>query len=182
MATQPITRHRDAPEVTSAKRNGHLPKREAAGSIPFIKVLQMAIYFYDRASPLAPQVRKAEIKMLSSAWAAKQGAHLGFCTRGQPKGGEDGHMGTATQGPSLGSPLHHPPAKSIDCLFKGTCVLSFCRNFVRTGCLPPSPHPAYGTYQRIGFKRNTPLGFLFFCLLLCKIDFFHLHFVQMLCA
>ncbi|OPJ79310.1 hypothetical protein AV530_005187 [Patagioenas fasciata monilis] len=45
---------------------------EAAGSIPFIKTLQMAIYFYDHASPLAPQVRKAEIKTLSSAWAAKQ--------------------------------------------------------------------------------------------------------------
>lgn len=53
---------------------------EAAASIPFIKMLQMAIYFYDHAFPLAPQVRKAEIKTLSSAWVVKQGARFGLPT------------------------------------------------------------------------------------------------------
>ena len=52
----------------------------------------MATHFYDRASPLASHVHKAEIKMLSSTSAVKQRAHFEFHTSLRTPEGKRGRM------------------------------------------------------------------------------------------
>lgn len=189
MATQPLTRHQQS-------GNSSLLERDIAGSIPFIKMLQMAMYIYGHASPLTSHVHAAEMKLLGSASAGKRRARVGLRTSpGTPDGK---HMapallpacsaaagGTGSPGPPSGSPFSMILMKKV---FAGFSKAHACPIFAETwwewGVCHPLPFPHTAHYkERSSFKSNMPPGFLFFfSLLLHKTDLLHLHFVQMLCA
>lgn len=146
--------------------NGRLLKGDVAVSIPFIKMLQMAVYFYDHASPPASHAHEAEIEMLSSTSAVKQHAHRS-CTCANSAASlrcwGDGRWGTAIQVLSWARCCMIPMQKVFAGFSKACACSVFAETWWELGvCLPLLFQHIVYIKESSSFKRNRPLGFLFF--------------------